>query len=86
MIQRVPYATWTTQNFLACSGDKMKDYPETHLYGVLSIENDAPTKPFRGDLGIRIASDGRIWICLDGIAFLRFKPLPREEKQNGTGD
>jgi len=27
-----------------------------------------------GDLGIQVAEDGRVWVCIDGVAFLRFKP------------
>ena len=26
------------------------------------------------DIGIQIAEDGRIWICINGVSFLRFKP------------
>lgn len=26
------------------------------------------------DFGIQIATDGRVWVCINGIAFLRFKP------------
>ncbi|QIG58291.1 hypothetical protein SEA_SKOG_139 [Gordonia phage Skog] len=28
------------------------------------------------DLGIQIAWDGRVWLCVNGQAFLRFKPSP----------
>ena len=28
----------------------------------------------QGDFGIQIARDGRVWICIDGVAFLRFNP------------
>jgi len=27
-----------------------------------------------GDFGIQIAKDGRVWVCINGVAFLRFKP------------
>jgi hypothetical protein len=64
----------------------MNEYPETHQQGVISIEN-IPTmlgwdgSYMEGDLGIQIANDGRVWVCIDGIAFLRFKPKvdPRME-------
>jgi len=55
-------------------GGKMRDYPETHQRGVISIENIPDKKHFQGDLGIQITKDGRIWMCIDGIAFVRFKP------------
>jgi len=50
----------------------MKPY-ETHQTGFLSIE-----KKIEGnhevDFGIQIAEDGRVWICIDGEAFIRFNP------------
>ena len=52
----------------------MKEYPETHQTGIISIENLPTTNFIKGDLGIQIAKDGRIWICINGIAFIRFKP------------
>jgi len=27
-----------------------------------------------GDFGIQVAKDGRVWICINEIAFIRFKP------------
>ena len=55
----------------------MKAYPETHQFGHVSIENlnlvaEMPLK--EADFGVQIASDGRVWICINGVAFLRFKP------------
>jgi hypothetical protein len=59
---------------------------ETHQYGHISIENipielESSTpgeindhSHMIGDIGIQIAEDGRIWICINGIAFLRFSP------------
>jgi len=52
----------------------MKPYEETHQTGTISIENMPESKIIHGDLGVQIASDGRVWVCIDGIAFLRFKP------------
>lgn len=55
----------------------MKDYPETHQHGMLSIENKEAIEALdKGgvDFGIQISTDGRIWICVNGMAFLRFKP------------
>lgn len=70
----------------------MKDYPETHQQGFISIENlpdelrqagfdldgneAVYVRPgmFKGDFGIQVAKDGRVWVCINGIAFIRFKP------------
>lgn len=53
---------------------KLKEYPELHSKGIISIENLPKERMIKGDLGIQIAPDGRLWICIDGIAFIRFKP------------
>jgi len=55
----------------------MKDYPETHQKGLITIEQ-IPEKSLIGNFGIQIARDGRIWICIDGVATIRFKPLSKE--------
>lgn len=66
----------------------MKEYPETHQHGHISIEN-IPEEMYReyvrgnfntpvymtGEFGVQIAEDGRVWININGIAFLRFKPM-----------
>lgn len=52
----------------------MKEVKETHQKGLISIENIPDQRSFIGDLGIQIAKDGRVWVCINGIAFLRFKP------------
>lgn len=57
------------------------EYPETHQVGLISIENLPDKKAFTGDIGIQIASDGRIWVCIDGLAFIRFKPLKKEKQR-----
>ena len=51
---------------------------ETHWSGIISIENVPLLKHFEGDIGVQISRDGRIWICIDGIVFLRFRPMPKE--------
>ena len=53
---------------------KIKPYEETHQTGYLSIENKLPENIKECDFGVQIAEDGRIWICINGIAFLRFNP------------
>jgi hypothetical protein len=57
---------------------EMKDYPETHQQGLITIEQDLRTGGMEGDFGIQIAADGRIWICINGIAVIRFKPITKE--------
>ena len=57
-------------------------YKEVHQKGNISFENsetilNIPSKVIYGDFGIQIESDGRIWICIDGIAFVRFKPAKK---------
>lgn len=52
----------------------MKELKETHQRGLVSVENLPEQRYLEGDLGVQIARDGRIWICIDGIAFLRFRP------------
>lgn len=54
---------------------RIKPYPETHQQGAISVESPLPVGMTEGDFGIQIASDGRVWICIDGIAVLRFKPM-----------
>lgn len=48
-------------------------YEEQHSKGFISIENILTLKA-ESDLGIQIAKDGRVWINIDGISFMRFKP------------
>ena len=60
---------------------KIKPYPETHMRGRVSVENQINFTQMTDcdltdcDFGIQIAEDGRVWICLDGIAFIRFNPM-----------
>jgi len=51
----------------------VKEYKETHQKGVITKENDF-VFPIEGDFGIQIARDGRVWVCINGVAFIRFKP------------
>jgi len=50
-------------------------HDEEHDQGRISIEMElrSGVKP-DSDLGIQIASDGRVWVCIDGQAALRFQP------------
>ena len=56
-----------------------KDYPETHWHGVISIEQTLHQGSEIKDFGIQIAKDGRVWICFNGVAAIRFKPLTTKE-------
>lgn len=58
---------------------KSTNVPETHKYGLISFEQEIKQGSMKGDFGIQIAEDGRIWICLNGQALIRFKPLKRKE-------
>lgn len=69
--------------------ERRLDFPvvdEIHQRGILSIENldQINNLRIRGllmdcDVGLQTHFDGRIWICVDGIAFLRFKPNNKGE-------
>jgi len=48
----------------------MKELKETHVQGHLSVEADIKSM-HNCDFGIQIAPDGRVWICIDGQAFIR---------------
>lgn len=61
----------------------MKEYPEVHQQGTILLHNISMCFPegitsdsamTQGDLGIQVAKDGRIWVCINGIAFVRFSP------------
>jgi len=46
--------------------------------GSISIEQDLYIGVLIGDFGLQVAKDGRIWICLNDQALIRFKPLTNE--------
>jgi len=61
---------------------KVKEYPEMHQRGMLTIDSIIINKSLLDcDFGIQIASDGRVWVCVNGIAFLRFKPKYENVKE-----
>ena len=57
----------------------VKEYPETHQHGHISFEQDIKAGLVTGDLGVQIARDGRVWVCIDGKALIRFRPQIRKE-------
>lgn len=61
---------------------KIKEYPETHQEGYILIKDNIPVgSHIEGDFGVQIASDGRVWICIDGLAFIRFSPYSDYERK-----
>lgn len=56
---------------------EVDEYPVLHQEGIMSIENPLPAGMHPGDVGVQIAIDGRIWICHEGQAFIRFKPYSK---------
>lgn len=53
------------------------EFPETHQTGFVQIHNrDIIDQQDLGsaDFGLQVASDGRVWVCINGVAFIRFKP------------
>jgi len=59
---------------------KFKRYPITHSQGIISIENLPKERLIKGDLGIQISNNGRVWVCIDGVAFIRFRPYIKGDK------
>jgi hypothetical protein len=53
--------------------DKIKPYEETHQQGIVTFEQESRSM-IVDDFGIQIAGDGRIWICINGASYIRFKP------------
>lgn len=60
-------------NEIIANGE-ITEYPERHTTGLISFEQTIEQGMIKGDLGIQIAEDGRVWICVDGKALIRFKP------------
>ena len=57
-----------------------------YQHGAVSMDN--PDLIRRLDLtdcefGVQISEDGRVWVCVNGIAFLRFKPTPKVSIEKG---
>jgi len=60
---------------------ELKAQDQVTQYGIISFEHTPTHQTFKGQLGIQVAEDGRIWICIDGYAFLRFKPLTGKKSE-----
>ena len=60
-------------------------YPVLHQKGSLSIEQLLEAGNHFCDVGVQIARDGRIWVCVDGQAFIRFKRISEYQMQTLFG-
>lgn len=57
--------------------NRMKEIKEFHQQGRVSIDNVAMIEEMdlsNADVGLQVAKDGRIWLCVNGIALIRFTP------------
>ena len=52
--------------------DSMR-YDEIHQTGHITVEKNMESV-IEGDIGIQISADGRIWVCINGQAAIRFTP------------
>lgn len=66
-----------------------KDYEETHTEGIITLETLPDellqNKMLIGDLGIQIQNN-KVWICINGVAFIRFNGNPDIVKIAKTRD
>ena len=62
---------------------KVEPYEEVHLQGFLSVEKELPIGTSYADLGVQISEDGRVWICINGEAVIRFKSTQAFEANDG---
>jgi hypothetical protein len=59
------------------------ELPEVHQQGNVAVHNKDLIEEMDlqdADFGLQVAKDGRIWVCINGVAFLRFKPHTSYEK------
>ena len=73
----MPWSWCLTTNCVRAAMSEIAEYPPLYQEGHLSIEDDTVIK--RLDLqncqfGIQVCRDGRVWVCVNGMAYLRFKP------------
>jgi|KBSMisStaDraftv2_1062788.scaffolds.fasta_scaffold275595_3 hypothetical protein len=53
-------------------------YGPVYQHGHLSIENAAIIAAIDQqscEVGVQVSQDGRIWLCVNGTSFIRFKPV-----------
>lgn len=59
----------------------MIEVPEIHATGFVQLHNHDLIEQMDlqdADLGLQVARDGRLWVCINGVAFLRFKPRVKQ--------
>ncbi len=55
----------------------MTDFGPQYAEGQLSVENQAQIDQIdlqHCTVGVQVSFDGRIWLCVNGVAWIRFKP------------
>ena len=58
----------------------INEVPEFHQVGMVDILNLAEVQAEdlqEADCGLQVHRDGRIWLCVNGLALIRFKPQRR---------
>lgn len=45
-----------------------------HSRGLMTVEKGLKPGPYVGEIGLQIATDGRIWVCFEGQSIIRFRP------------
>lgn len=59
------------------TGDEPTSIRFESQQGKLSIENDEIVRTLSLDdciIGVQVSDDGRVWLCVNGVAWVRFKP------------
>ena len=56
-----------------------------NLQAVTDCLNISVERGNQVDVGLRVSMDGRIWLCVNGIAFIRFKPRTPQMKFDPVG-
>jgi hypothetical protein len=56
------------------TGVKVKEYPLLSQEGYIGFDKIPDGKLTKGILGIQVATDGRVWVCINGNSLLRFRP------------
>lgn len=55
----------------------MRSFGPQYAHGHVSVENDemiAAQDLTDCELGVQVSHDGRVWLCVNGVAWIRFKP------------
>jgi hypothetical protein len=76
-------SNWSSATHQKDTTMKQRTFPETHRRGHISVENLDLVQQMNllnADFGVQISSDGRVWVCVNGIAFVRFKPRAHESE------